>query len=221
MNSGAHIRIAVVDDHPLLREGMVKQFSNDEAFQVIIEAENGLDMLNQLKTVSILPDIAIIDLKMPVMDGFRLSDELKVHYPSILILVVSAYDSDFNKAAMISKGIRGYLKKDCAPSVFREAVTSIFDTGYYYSAFADERTFKTVKNSNIKSLQIPPREMEFLKLCCRTELRYDQIAEKMNISLSTLEGCRDRLFARLTIASRAALVEFALSSGLNDPETEK
>lgn len=212
------IRIAIADDHVLMREGLVKQLSSDPGINVIIEARHGLDMLQQLEKVSELPDIAIVDLKMPVMDGFALTDELKKKYPQIAVLILSAYTSEYNVAAMISKGVRGYLLKECSPTEFSNAIYSIYATGYYYSVLADEQVFKMLQRSNVKATNIPERQMELLKYCA-TELRYDQIAEKMGVSLSTLKGYREELFGRIGVNSRAAAVMFAMRSGITLNET--
>ena len=207
------IKLAVVDDHFVMRDGLVRQLTADSQIEVIAEATNGLDMLQQLKDKTVLPDIAVMDLRMPVMDGFILADELKKQYPSIHILVLSAYCSEYNVASMVSKGVRGYLCKDCSPIVFRSAIHSIYEPGYYYSELASEQSFKILQDNNLKSLHIPEREMEFLKWCC-TEMRYDQIAEKMGITRRTLDGCRERLFDRLGVKSRFALMVMAMQSGI-------
>jgi len=202
-----------VDDHAIMREGLIKQLAVDQTIEVIMEATDGLDMLQQLKNATIIPDIAIVDLNMPRMDGFVLSWELKNKYPQIGILILSAYCSEYNIGRMINNGVRGYLLKNCSPVEFRAAIHSIYETGYYYSDLANEQVFKVFQGTNLKAINIPEREMEFLKLCC-TELTYDQMAKQMGISRRTLDGSRERLFDRLNINSRTGLVLFALQSGI-------
>ncbi|HVW99812.1 MAG TPA: response regulator transcription factor [Candidatus Babeliaceae bacterium] len=220
MKDNIIINIAVVDDHTLMREVLVKQISTDHRLKVIIEASNGADMLQQLLHTNVLPDVAIVDLKMPVMDGFNLTDEIKKNYPQISILILSGYGSEYNIAAMISKGINGYLLKDCSEDEFIKAIYSIYETGYYYSELADRRMFNVFQRANPKSINIPEREMELLKYCA-TSLNYDEIAPKMGISLKTLDGCRERLFNRLGVTTRTAAVVFAMNSGITVKEGYK
>jgi len=207
------VKVAVVDDHTIMREGLIKQLAVDKTIDVIMEATDGSHMLQQLTTMTVIPDIAIVDLNMPRMDGFALAWELKNKYPQIRVLILSAYCSEYNIARMINNGVRGYLLKNCSPVEFREAIHSIYETGYYYSDLANEQVFKVFQSVNLKTINIPDREMEFLKLCC-TELTYDQMAKQMGISRRTLDGCRERLFDRLSINSRTGLVLFALQSGI-------
>lgn len=219
------VRIAVADDHAMMREGLIKQLEADKKIEVVIKAKNGLDLLQQLSDSEILPDVAVIDVNMPVMDGFTLSEELKQNYPQIRILVLSAFISEYNVALMINNGVCGYLSKDCSPTEFRRAIHSIQETGWYYSKLAPERLFKSLQGASIKAINIPDREMEFLKLCC-TDLSYGQIADVMGISTSTLNGTKERLSDRLNIRTRTGLVLFAVKSGisidnLNQPKNLK
>jgi len=206
------IKIAVVEDHVLVRECFVKELTADQEMEVVMQAKHGVDMLQQLERATVMPDVAVVDLSMPVMDGFTLSLELKNKYPAIRTLVLSAYCSEYNVALMIKNGICGYLLKDCSPAEFRKAIHSIYETGYYYSALASEHAFKILQNTNHKAITIPDSEMKFLKLCC-TELRYDQIAKEMGITMKTLDSYRERLFSRLGVSSRIAVVLFAMQSG--------
>jgi len=219
MEAETSIKIAIVDDHTILREGLAKQLAIDKEIAVIIQAEHGLDLLQQLQRAHILPDVAVIDLNMPTMDGFTLSEELRKKYPQIRLLVLSAYSSEYNVAIMINNGVCGYLSKKCTPSELKKAIHSIYETGHYYSELANEHVFKVLLNTTPKSISIPDREMEFLKLCC-TELRYDQIAKEMGITMPTLNGGRERLFNRLGINSRIALVLFAVRSGIIEESPE-
>jgi DNA-binding NarL/FixJ family response regulator len=215
MTHATRIRVAIVDDHAIVREGIIRQLTADNALQVVMEAKHGHDLLEQLKNAAVPPDIAVIDISMPVMDGFTLSEELQTQYPSIKVLVLTAYVSEYNLALMVSNGIRGYLMKVAPPTDLINAIHAIYETGYYYSNELSEHTFRILqaRNSKSKPFNIPEREMEFLKLCC-TDLRYDQIAKEMNISINTLDGCRKRLFDRLGVSNRQGLMLFALESGI-------
>lgn len=215
MDKEKKIKIAIVEDHNLMREGLVSQLHEDDQIEVVMQARHGVEMLKQLEiNKDALPDIAIIDLNMPVMDGFELAEQLQANYPQIRFLVLTAYCSDYNVASMVNRGASGYLLKDCSPTEFRKAIHSIYETGHYYSALATERTFRLLQSTNPKSINITDRQMEFLKLCC-TNKRYDEIAAEMGISVNTLEGIRERLFERLGIDSRISLVLFAMKSGIH------
>ena len=219
MTADALVKVAIVDDHWIVRDGIARQLTTDKTIEVILQARHGQDLLDQLKSATVFPDVVIIDVRMPVMDGFTLADHLTKYYPQIKILVLSAYSSPYNVALMIKKGVCGYLLKDSNPSHLRKAVHSIHETGHYYSDLANENAFRTAKNKNLKSLDIPEREMEFFKLCCKN-LEYEGIAQKMGISLSTVHGTRTRLFGRLGIGTRVELLLFAMQTGMVSPEDE-
>jgi len=211
------IKVALVDDHPIFRDGIERLLKADKQIEVMLQAANGIDMLQQMESAAILPDIAVIDLNMPKMDGFMLSDEMKKKYPEIKFLILSAYSSDYNVAVVIKNGASGYLTKNCNPSDLRDAIHSIYETGFYYSDLANKNAFKILSSKNLKSINIPDREMQFFKLCC-TEMPYEKIAKEMDISVTTLHGTRQRLFERLGIETRVALVVFAMQSGIiNQP----
>lgn len=210
------IKIALVDDHTIMRQGIISQLVTDTGLEIIMEARHGLDLLEQLKRSSVMPDIIVFDLSMPVMNGFTLSTALKAKYPLIKTLVLTGYYSEYNIAMMVNNGARGYLLKSMSSSELKRAIHSVHETGYYYSDILTKSTFKTFQNTRDRSYNIPEREMEFLKLCC-TELRYDEIADHMGISPKTLEGCRGRLFERLELNSRVELMLFAMQSGIFTP----
>lgn len=213
MEQQARIRVAIVDDHALLRETLKMFLEFDPRIHVCICAKHGVDMLEQLQQSELLPDIAIIDLNMPVMNGFTLTGELKKLYPRIKLLILSGYYSEYNVALTMSKGVCGYLIKDYAPAEVQNAIYSIYEDGHYFSDAMDQQAFRNFQRMNLKNISIPEREMQFLKLSC-TNMQNEEIARKMRISINTLDGCRHRLFERLRINSRTELILFAMRSGI-------
>lgn len=210
--------IALVDDHILLRNGLASLVQSFEGYVVLFEANNGKDFIEQLKTYP-APDIVLLDITMPEMNGQETADWIKINLPNLKILVLSVMDNEDTIIGMLKKGARGYLLKDSKPAVFREALDSIRDTGFYVNDLMNNKmlnyvTYEEDKGKEI-SLASPLTEKEiiFLQWVC-TELTYKEIAGKMKLSPRTVDGYRDELLKKLKVQSRTGLVIFAIKTGL-------
>jgi two-component system invasion response regulator UvrY len=211
-------RVAVVDDHVLLRNGLAALIRQLDSYTVLLEANNGKDFINQLSP-SQLPDIVLMDINMPGMDGYDTTLWLKRNYPAIKVLALSMYDNESAVIRMMKCGARGYILKDIDPVEFRSALDSLQRKGYYYSELITGKLIHAVNQSSepdqpFKSLAcLNDREIEFLKLAC-SELTYKEIAEKMYLSVRTIDGYRDALFEKLNLKSRVGLVMYAIKNGI-------
>lgn len=208
-------KIALADDHILMRKGLASLIDTFEEYKVIFQGANGQELINSLNKTS-LPHIVLLDINMPKKDGYETAYWLKTNYPEIKILALSMYDNEISIIRMLQNGARGYILKDAEPSELKAALDDIWHKGYYYSELVTGHLFKNInktdeKNTN-KHSSLTDREIEFLKYCC-TEMGYKEIADKMFVSPRTVENYRDSLFEKLNIKTRVGLAMYAMKSG--------
>jgi len=211
-------RIALVDDHALLRNGLASLIQTFEGYSVLFEADNGKDFIRQLQTHSV-PDIILLDVTMPEMNGFETAAWINKNASSIKILVLSMMDNDEVVISMIKEGARGYILKDSKPAIFKQALDNIRDTGFYMNELVSNKMLNYLshdenKGKEISAIsQLSPRELTFLQYAC-SEMTYKDIATEMQVSPRTVDGYRDELLKKLNLQSRVGLVLFAIKNGL-------
>lgn len=210
--------VAIVDDNILLRNGLANPIRGIETYAVLFEANNGKDFIKQLQP-RLLPDIVLLDINMPEMDGYETALWLKRNYPGIKILALSMYDNERSIIRMMKDGAKGYILKDIDPTQFRRALDALMRKGFYYSELITGKLIHAVSQLNEPDYApkgpapINARETEFLKLVC-TEMTYKEIAEKMFLSARTIDGYRDALFEKLNVKSRVGLVLYAIKNNI-------
>jgi len=210
-----NINIAVVDDHRLFRSGMVELVKSlNSSFNVMLEAENGKDFLEKLKS-STPPDIVLLDISMPVMDGFCTAEALQKLHPDLKVLIISMNEDEASLIKMLKFGVKGFVGKDIEPDELKMAISKILHDGFYYSDKITEHLINTLQPTEQKNIieTLTEREIEFLILAC-SEKTYKNIADDMILSPKTVEGYRDSVYAKLMIKSRVGLVMFAIKSKL-------
>ncbi|RYF91615.1 MAG: response regulator transcription factor [Chitinophagaceae bacterium] len=211
-------RIALVDDHVLLRNGLAILIENFDGYTVQFQADNGKDFIEQLKKHA-PPDIILLDITMPEMNGFETAGWIREHEPSIKILVLSMMDNDEVVIGMLKAGAKGYILKDSKPLVFKQALDNIRDTGFYMNELVSNKMLNFVSQDSNKAkelsaiAQLSPRELTFLQYAC-SEMTYKDIAVEMKVSPRTVDGYRDELLKKLNLQSRVGLVLFAIKHGL-------
>jgi DNA-binding NarL/FixJ family response regulator len=210
-------KIALADDHVLLRNGLANLLRELE-YEVVFEANNGKDFLDQLQQHA-LPEVVLMDINMPVMDGFETTLWLKRNYPGILVLALSMYDDETAIIRMLKNGARGYLLKDSDPQELKQAIQSLLTKGFYQSELVTGKLIHTInqldeEGSTVAGLiTLTDREIEFLKLVC-SEMTYKEIANQMHLSPRTVDGYRDQLFEKLGVKSRVGLVIYSIKNGI-------
>ena len=204
------IQIILVDDHQLLRKGLIK-ILNSNGYVNIIETSNGEDLLGILKKTN--PDIIILDLHMPKMNGFECIKQIKKENTHSKVLVLSMLDDEVSIIKMIKSGVDGYLLKDSDPKELIHAIQVILEGGDYYSELVNLRLNSGVIDNNHNSDRntLTERELEFL-IHASSDLTYKQIAEKMFVSVRTVDGYRDSIYQKYNIKTRIGLVIFALKN---------
>ncbi|SOE19670.1 DNA-binding response regulator, NarL/FixJ family, contains REC and HTH domains [Spirosomataceae bacterium TFI 002] len=210
-------KVALVDDHQLIRNALAELINNFEGYQVIHQARDGGQFLTQLKSYE-HPDIALVDINMPNMDGYETAKRLTEEYPAIKILALSVEDDEEAIIKMLRSGSKGYLLKDTPTKEFKLALDEINSKGYYHSDLVTNTLLNSLKPSKngtpVKSLiQYQAREEEFLHLAC-SELTYKEIADKMCVSPRTIDGYRENLFFKLDVKSRVGMVLFAIKNSI-------
>lgn len=207
--------IALVDDHSLLRNGLAALINSFEGYKVLFEAENGKDFIRQLKPNS-PPDIVLLDITMPQMNGYETAEWIKTNLPETKVLVLSVMENDDAIINMLRKGAKGYILKDSKPDVFREALNSIRDNGFYLNDLVSSKMLYYMNKEKgflHASTALTERELQVLKLSC-TEKTYKEIADEMTVSPRTIDSYRDSLFEKLGVTSRVGLVLFAIKNGI-------
>ncbi|MCT4317853.1 response regulator [Elizabethkingia anophelis] len=133
MNKMQIIRVALIDDHDLLRDGIFKVLECF-GFQILFEAENGQTALDEMQRGGLLPDVCIVDVNMPVMNGFETAKALRQHYPNVKILAFSVNDDERDVFKMLQNGANGYILKGADPGELRKAIEVVYNGGRYFSA---------------------------------------------------------------------------------------
>jgi len=205
------ILIALVDDHRLFRSGIALLINNFPEYKVLFEAANGEEMIHKISP-RLKPDIILLDMNMPVMDGSSTAKWLIDHYPEISIIVLSMIDDPEQVLRMIKMGVKGYLLKDSEPIEFEQALRRVSQGEVYYPEFVTRLLINSF-NQHANGIPLNMREIEFLRLA-GTELTYKEIADQMCISVRTVDGYRDQLFEKLQIKSRVGLVLYAVKNKL-------
>jgi DNA-binding NarL/FixJ family response regulator len=208
-------KVALVDDHALLRNGLAAVINNSDGYQVVFEADNGKHFIECLKN-NPRPDVLLLDITMPEMDGFETAEWIKNNAPEIKILVLSMMDDDKSIIRMLKYGARGYILKDSKPEVLRSALRDITEKGFFFNELVSGRLVHIASQADGDKNGEPAlseKETDFLKLCC-TEKSYKEIADAMHITPRAVEALRSNLFEKLQTLSRVGLVMYAIRNGI-------
>ena len=208
------INIAIADDHAILRRGVVEILSQFDNLTVMIEAANGKELVAKMGAAGTLPDVCIVDVNMPEMNGYETAAEIRKQWPEVKILALSMYDTELNIIKMLRNGANGYILKDSDPEELRIAILEVYKNGFYHSDIVTGRMLHILHDPNGKiSIDLNERELQFLASCC-TELTYKEIADLMYLSPRTIDGYREALFKKLNITTRTGLAMYAIKAGV-------
>jgi two-component system invasion response regulator UvrY len=213
----AYIKVALADDHILLRNALATLIDSFGDCKVIQQASNGVELVEQIKGTQ-PPDVAILDLNMPQMDGLEMATWLQINHPNVHVLMLTMYDSELALIRLLQSGVKGFLKKDIHPSELKFAIHSVVQSGYYYSNHTTGKLMNLFRKHDEHSLtlektMLSEQELMFLKMAC-SEMTYKEIALKMNLNPRSVDNLRDSLFSKLDVKSRVGLAMFAMRHGL-------
>ncbi|MBW6535105.1 MAG: response regulator transcription factor [Mariniphaga sp.] len=213
---GKNIEVVVADDHKLFRKGIRSLLEEFPLIGKVYEAGNGMELLELLKQLVVLPEIILLDIQMPVMNGIEALKRIRKLYPLQKVIILTMEDDEQFIMHMISDGINGYLLKDAEPDELEEAIVKVVKNDFYFPAGLAQLVLKGARKKNRIKPDLPEfseREMEVLDLICR-EFTAPEIAEKLEISPRTVEGHRHKLLDKSGAKNIAGLVVFALKNNL-------
>lgn len=208
------ITIGITDDHQLFLKSLVLMIESFKNFTIIAEALNGKQLIEKISKLKVQPDIVLLDVNMPVMDGPATAAYLTKQYPEIKIVALSMKDDDATIISMLKCGACAYLLKDMHPDILEKALNEIAEKGYYNADATNinyRRLMSVQKNEIAESISL--REKEFIQLAC-SDLTYNHIAKKMGVAERTVDGYRQSVFQKLNVQSRVGMVLEALRRNL-------
>lgn len=217
MDNYNNITIAITDDEALFRKGLGLVIEDMDGIDVIIEAGHGQELLDKLNHGTHLPDILLLDMKMPIMDGIATTKALQKKYPSIHVIILSTHFKKSFILNMIELGAASYLPKDTDPSELEKTIKEVDKNGFYYNRkvmdYIRENITKPKTGNRQFNLSITTREIDVLELICNQNTT-TEIAEQLFISPRTVEGHRKNMLAKLDCKNTAGLVVYALENNL-------
>jgi DNA-binding NarL/FixJ family response regulator len=207
------ISITIVDDHKLFAQGLSKLVDSIPEFETVNVFHNGEDFTERLASGMPLTDVILLDVKMPIMDGIATMKWLKKFRPKAKVLALSMEHDEKTIIKMIKAGARGYLLKDVEPNIFKQAIETILQQGYYYTDMVTNIIVNSFDQEEPDGEQINFKEKEliFLKKACE-EKTYQEIADEMNLAFKTIDGYRQRVFEKIGVKSRIGLIIYAIKN---------
>lgn len=217
--TGEVINVMIVDDHVLYRAGVKNALSSKKNIKVIAEADNGAHLLNMLKGIQ--PDVILLDIQMPIMDGITTLPEIKKLYPKIKVIMLTLLDDQSVITKLMELGANSYLVKTSDAEVIYEAIKTCHEQEFYFNALTNKALLNNLRNKNVVTpfgsvndeARLTEKEVTILRLMCE-EKSTREIAEAVDLSPRTIEAIRDKLKAKTGTKSTAGLIMFAVKNKL-------
>lgn len=206
-------KLILADDHILLRDALANLINNFDEFSVVATAGNGKEVMSVFEN-GCRPDIVLMDLNMPEMDGYETARWLVQQHPDIKIVILTMYDSEIALIRLLQAGVHGFLKKDIHPAELKSALITIASGEYYYSNHTTGKIANLFrKQAGVEKALLNDTEIEFLKLAS-TDMTYKEIAQAMKMTPRNIDSYRDALFTKLDVKSRVGLAIYAVKNGI-------
>lgn len=213
------INLAIADDHKIFREGLKATLEDCADLNILFEAGNGIELVKQLAFKN--PDVILMDIKMPEMDGMQATAYIQQNFSHVKVLALSMFNEDKYILDMMKAGASGYLLKNAEPQEIIDAVFMVHKKGYYFNEHLSITLVKqfmgksTINPKGKEDMELNERETEVLKLICQ-EKQNTEIADKLFLSVRTVEGYRTKLFEKTGSKNMVGLVIYAIKKGIID-----
>lgn len=210
------IKVAIADDHALFRTGVKTSLSSRKDIQMVAEAENGMQLLNLLKHIK--PDVVLLDIHMPIMDGYTTLPEIKKLYPEIKVIMLSMNNDPSIITRMMEIGANSYLTKESDSETIYQAICTCYQQEFFFNdltnkALLNGLRMKKPSEASTPDVQLSEKEVTILKLMCE-EKSTKEIADIVDLSPRTVEAIRDKLKTKTGVKSMAGLVMYAVKAGI-------
>jgi two-component system, NarL family, response regulator DegU len=210
------IKLAIADDHETFRKAIIRTIQLEKDLEVIIEAENGVDLLKKLKIRT--PDIILMDIRMPVMNGVEATDEIKEHYPHLKVIAYSQYDLQSNIIEMYAHGVKGFVGKEDEPEELFKAIRTVSDGGAYMTSRSAQIVQDYLKNASIKQ-ECPHRLTELEKKIIKgmfDGLTSTELAQIIHKSHRTVEKYIADIYKKLSVSNKVRLIKIVTEWDMKD-----
>lgn len=210
------IKVAIADDHHLFRTGVKTSLSSRKDIQMVAEAENGMQLLNLLRHIK--PDVILLDIQMPIMDGLTTLPEIKKLYPDMKVIMLSMHNDHSMITKMMEIGANSYLTKESDSETIYQAIKTCHEEEYYFNDLTNKALLnglrtKMAPHPTVPDVQLTDKEITILKLMCE-EKSTKEIADMVDLSPRTVEAIRDKLKSKTGVKSMAGLVMYAVKAGI-------
>ncbi len=208
--------VVVVDDHTLLSQAIAGVVEGFEQFSVLYTCKNGVEVIDQFKDLKNIPNLVLMDVNMPIMNGIEATKWISDNHPEVSVMALSVEEDEITILKMIRAGAKGYLLKDVDKKTLEIALNKIMETGFYHSNNVSEILMNSLTGKSTTEIPLKEVEITLLKLIC-TEMTYKEIADVMNTSPKSVDGYRDNLFVKLNVKNRIGLVLYAIKNKYYTP----
>lgn len=208
------IRVGLADDHAMLRHSLIAVLNESPRFEVVAEGGNGNELIEAIAKLKTPPDVCLLDINMPKLNGYDTLKFLHEKYKDMKFLILTMLDHEFVILKMLRLGANGYLLKEDEPKVLMRAIETVYEKEFYHTDLVNGHLITMAKSgADYRKILLNDQELKFLGLSC-SELTYKEIADQMHVSARTAESYRDMLFDKLKVKSRTGLAIYALKLGL-------
>lgn len=210
------IKVAIADDHTLFRTGVKTSLSSRKDIQMVAEAENGMQLLNLLKHIR--PDVVLLDIQMPIMDGLSTLPEIKKLYPEVKVIMLSMHNDHSMITRMMEIGANSYLTKESDSETIYQAIVTCYQQEFFFNDLTNKALLNGLRQKKPNEMVAPDvhlseKEVTILKLMCE-EKSTKEIADMVDLSPRTVEAIRDKLKTKTGVKSMAGLVMYAVKAGI-------
>ncbi|HEU4472188.1 MAG TPA: response regulator transcription factor [Flavisolibacter sp.] len=215
-NLDAVIKVAIADDHTLFRTGVKTSLTSRKDIQMVAEAENGMQLLNLLKHIK--PDVVLLDIQMPIMDGLSTLPEIKKLYPDVKVIMLSMHNDHSMITRMMEIGANSYLTKESDSETIYQAIRTCYEQEFFFNELTNKALLNGLRMKKPAEMATPEvhltdKEITILKLMCE-EKSTKEIADMVDLSPRTVEAIRDKLKTKTGVKSMAGLVMYAVKAGI-------